>query len=327
MPRLIDSHTHHYLASHLGELSWMTASSPLNGQFSPAELSAASAASPPDGYIFVETDRAYPSLQNLQYPLNEISFALSLRRQPGLRLVGMVPFAPVPLGREEMEAWWAAAKALGAEGEVEEMVKGVRYLVQDKPAGTMAGMVEGVRWALERGLAFDLGVDFHRRGREQLVEAVAMLEKVFEGGEERGWVVLDHLGKPNLTSPAHWDGSFSTWSGALAEIAAFPRVAVKFSGVFSELDKEVDDVVERVFPWVKEVFGHFGAERVMWGSDWPVCEIGHGEMKGKERQQEAWAAWKEVSEKLLEKLVEEGVITEAQMADVWGEVAARVYGL
>jgi L-rhamnono-1,4-lactonase len=165
----------------------MTPTSPLHAAHSVPEYTAASTA---DGYVFVETDRAYTSLDALEQPLDEIAFALSLRGSEGPRLLGMVPFAPIPLGREGMERWWALARGLGAE--VEEMVKGVRYLVQDKLEGTMTNeeFVEGVQWALERGFVFDLGVDFRSGGRWQLTEAQGLLKRVFCEEKCVSWVVL-----------------------------------------------------------------------------------------------------------------------------------------
>jgi L-rhamnono-1,4-lactonase len=164
----------------------MTPTSPLHAAHSVPEYTFASTA---DGFVFVETDRAYTSLDALDQPLDEIAFALSLRGGARPSLLGMVPFAPIPLGREGMEKWWALARGLGAE--VEEMVKGVRYLVQDKPEGTMTkeGFVEGVQWALERGLVFDLGVNFRSGGWWQLREATELLTRVF-CENSAGWVVL-----------------------------------------------------------------------------------------------------------------------------------------
>lgn len=67
-------------------------------------------------------------------------------------------------------------------------VRGVRYLVQDKLAGTMLGeeFINGLRWLGEEGLTFDLGVDARQGGLGQLREAVEMMKKVYlesEGGK------------------------------------------------------------------------------------------------------------------------------------------------
>jgi L-rhamnono-1,4-lactonase len=65
-------------------------------------------------------------------------------------------------------------------------IKGFRYLVQDKPKGTMLtpGFVDGLKWLGRKGFVFDLGVDQHGGGKWQLEEAVEMIEKAHEGVPE-----------------------------------------------------------------------------------------------------------------------------------------------
>ena len=114
--------------------------------------------------------------------------------------------------------------------------------------------------------------------------------------------------------------------------AGYGNVAVKMSGLFSEIDgavvnPDVESIVQKVMPWVESVFEIFGPKRVIWGSDWPVCNIGYGEMVGREKQDEAWKVWREVSMRLLEVLVEKGCVTAEEAADVWGETAVRIYKL
>lgn len=64
-------------------------------------------------------------------------------------------------------------------------VRGVRYLVQDKVAGTMLGdgFVGGLRWLGREGFVFDLGVDARSGGLGQLREAVEMMGLVYKGLE------------------------------------------------------------------------------------------------------------------------------------------------
>jgi L-rhamnono-1,4-lactonase len=134
-----------------------------------------------------------------------------------------------------------------------------------------------------------------------------------------------------MTLPADENQSFEPWRELVEGISKFPKVAVKLSGVFSEIDHAGSTDVKRlaalVLPWVRVAFECFGPERVMWGSDWPVCNIGYGEMVGREKQNGAWRCWRAVTEKVLEILVQDGIITEVQADDVWGAVAVRIYGL
>lgn len=64
-------------------------------------------------------------------------------------------------------------------------VRGVRYLVQDKQAGTMLEQqfVDGLKWLGAEGFTFDLGVDARQGGLWQLREAVEMMGRVYEDAE------------------------------------------------------------------------------------------------------------------------------------------------
>jgi L-rhamnono-1,4-lactonase len=196
MPRIIDSHIHLFTTADLPHLSWMTADSSLNAAHSQSEYTRSSSYDV-SGYIFVETDRSFPlpltvSPSTLQHPLKEISYALSLYTSSATpALLGMIPFAPVPLGSAGMRKWWELVLTLGRRETVEGMVRGVRYLVQDKPRRTLteAGFVDGVRWVLERGWVFELGVDVRSGGMWQLEEAVEVMREL--PGD--GWVVIGGL--------------------------------------------------------------------------------------------------------------------------------------
>lgn len=69
--------------------------------------------------------------------------------------------------------------------EVWHKIRGVRYLMQDKPSGTMLGedFINGLKWLAGEGLAFDLGVDARQGGLWQLREAVEMMKKVYSGSD------------------------------------------------------------------------------------------------------------------------------------------------
>jgi L-rhamnono-1,4-lactonase len=237
--------------------------------------------------------------------------------------------------------------------EVWQKVRGVRYLVQDKPSGVMlrSEFVEGLKWLGRQGLTFDLGVDARQGGIWQLEEAVQMLRMVYEGVDDDGdkvkvvistyrvagcsSVVLlmsfqDHMCKPNLRlSYASSDSitahpEFLQWKSQITAMAHYPSTYMKLSGAFSEIpplsaDTEPDmtQLLERLQPWTDVVFDAFGPERVMFGSDWPVCNVGGG------GNQVTWDRWRHVVESTLER----GRFDTKQRADVWGQVAVRAYGV
>jgi L-fuconolactonase len=135
---------------------------------------------------------------------------------------------------------------------------GIRHQVHDEPDPDWLlrdDVRRGLAAVQHRGLAYDLLV----RARElpaAIATAHAFPELQF---------VLDHIAKPRIV-----DGSDAAWSELMPGLAAAPNVAVKLSGMVTEADWggwTADDLrpfVERVVDW-------FGTDRVLFGSDWPVC--------------------------------------------------------
>ncbi|WP_337182848.1 amidohydrolase family protein [Shinella sp.] len=77
--------------------------------------------------------------------------------------------------------------------------------------------------------------------------------------------VVDHLSKPPVAS-----GKLEGWAGDMARIAAHPGVSCKVSGLVTEA-RHADWAPGDLAPYVRHVLDVFGAERLMFGSDWPVC--------------------------------------------------------
>jgi L-fuconolactonase len=77
--------------------------------------------------------------------------------------------------------------------------------------------------------------------------------------------VVDHLSKPPIAS-----GELEPWAELMARVAAFPDVHCKLSGMVTEADHATWSPASLV-PYVKHVINVFGVDRVMFGSDWPVC--------------------------------------------------------
>ena len=79
--------------------------------------------------------------------------------------------------------------------------------------------------------------------------------------------VLDHLAKPPIKS-----GSLQPWERGIRELADFPNVLCKLSGLVTEADWQ-QWKPEHIAPYLDVAFECFGAERLMIGSDWPVCTV------------------------------------------------------
>ena len=109
--------------------------------------------------------------------------------------LAIIPWAPLPSGAEMMERYVKEVERHA--GESFGKIRGFRYLVQDKPKGTMLtnGFIEGLKWMGRKGYVFDLGINQHDGGKWQLEEAVEMIGKAHEGvvEEEKVAFILSEL--------------------------------------------------------------------------------------------------------------------------------------
>jgi L-fuconolactonase len=134
---------------------------------------------------------------------------------------------------------------------------GIRHQVQSEPDKDWLrrpDVIAGLRAVAAAGLAYDLVVLPHQiPGAAYAARAVPDL--VF---------VLDHAGKPAIGS-----GGLGTWKADIAEFAAQPNTVCKLSGLVTEAPRSA---VPAAFAEVADVvLEAFGPDRVMFGSDWPVC--------------------------------------------------------
>jgi L-rhamnono-1,4-lactonase len=370
---IVDSHIHLFPASHLPTLAWYSPDSPLGSQHSVNEYRHASSSISTQsdttqskylrGFIFLETDRIssvaddQPDSPGWTHALDEVSFLTRIALGEPVSgeghevihkdlCLGIIPWAPVPGGPEALSSYMAKVKERTQTEQIWHKVRGVRYLVQDKPAGVMnqPQFVEGLRWLGEQDLVFDLGVDARQGGLHQLREAVEMIDRlrdasvtiiISESAFQKLWRAdiltlrhIDHLCKPNLRlSPDSVSShpEFLEWKELIAKMAqASSRTYMKLSGAFSELpplesdgEPDIRSLVDRIQPWTDVVFDVFGAERVMFGSDWPVCNIGGG------GNNVSWNRWINIVEGIFEKRG----LTEEQKQGVWGQVAVKAYGV
>lgn len=79
-------------------------------------------------------------------------------------------------------------------------------------------------------------------------------------------IVIDHAAKPAIG-----DGAFAAWHDSLAPLARHANVACKLSGLLTETAPDQGPQV--VLPYIEAIAALFGAERVIWGSDWPVLNL------------------------------------------------------
>jgi len=137
---------------------------------------------------------------------------------------------------------------------------GVRHLVHDEPDDDFM-LRPDFRAGLARLREFDLTYDLLLFPKH-LPRAVRLVEELPEQP-----FVLDHIAKPFIR-----DGVRSPWSGDLRRLAAFPNVFCKLSGMVTEA-RWGQWRPEDIHPYLDVVVEAFGLERLMIGSDWPVCTL------------------------------------------------------
>ena len=177
-----------------------------------------------------------------------------------LALAGQHPFIAGVVG-------WVDLRAADVDAQLESLAAhpklvGIRHIVQAEPDDFLLG--DGFRRAVTRlarhGLTYDILV--YARQLPAAIDFAAALP------DQR--LVLDHLGKPDIRGSA-----FDGWRRDLDRLAALPHVCAKLSGLVTEADWW-HWTVEDLHRYVNAALDSFGPERLMIGSDWPVCTVAGG---------------------------------------------------
>jgi L-fuconolactonase len=146
---------------------------------------------------------------------------------------------------------------------------GIRHQVHDEPDPDWL-LREDVQRGLTAVFARDLAYDLLVRTRE-LPAAIATAQAF-----PQARFALDHAAKPPIA-----DGWSSEWADRLAALAACGNVWCKISGLATEAKWDDWDAA-RLLPFVEHAAKCFGEDRLIFGSDWPVCLLAgsYGEIKG-----------------------------------------------
>ena len=245
---VIDAHHHLWDAARPGA-GWLQDDSlrPINRTYGPSQLRQVTERNGVDATVLVQT------LPELEESVELCAIAAESR---GL-IRGVVGWVDLTLGD-------------GVSGQLETLrsgpggdrLVGIRHLVQgevDRDWLRRDDVAAGVAAVGRAGLVFDLLVL-----TDQLATAVALA-----GALDEVSFVLDHAAKPPFRAGAD---SWSMWRSGLADLAALPNVVCKLSGLATEADWSSWNA-DTLRPAADHVFDVFGAGRVLFGSDWPVCEL------------------------------------------------------
>jgi len=138
-----------------------------------------------------------------------------------------------------------------------ERLCGLRHIAQAEPDDFLEreDVVRGIGTLADFDLTYDILVY-----PQQLRAALALVEKLPDQP-----LVVDHLAKPLIR-----DGELEPWAAQMGELASNPNVWCKVSGLVTEADWSRWRP-EDIHPYLDVVFDAFGPDRLMFGSDWPVC--------------------------------------------------------
>jgi len=139
-------------------------------------------------------------------------------------------------------------------------LKGFRHIVQgeeDPRFLLRPAFLAGIEALGRFGYTYDILVKPHQLD--------AVLE--FVDGFPRQRFVIDHLAKPYIKARVH-----EPWATQMAVLAQYPNVCCKLSGMVTEADWNTWKPADFSY-YIQHVLQSFGRERVMFGSDWPVCLV------------------------------------------------------
>lgn len=195
---------------------------------------------------------------------------------------------------------WVNLAVPGAPGRIAALaehpkLRGLRPMLQDLPDNDWI-LQPIVRPAIEAMVAHSLCFDALVRPRH-LPHLLRFAER-----HPTLRIVIDHAAKPDVAG-----GILDPWRAYMAELAKFPSVVCKLSGLLTEAGEAWRPGALR--PYLDHLLATFGPRRLLWGSDWPVVNLTAD-----------YPRWFDVADKLAG-------LAEDERAALFGDNAARVYGI
>lgn len=275
-PVRIDAH-HHLWKYSKTEYDWISEEMQvLRHDFLPDDLESVLEVAHVDGSVVVQARQT----------LAETEWLLSLSKT-NTKIAGVVGWAPIADSDfpELLEELTQQTKLVG-----------LRHIVQAEPIEFLDGAAfnQGVSHMQATGLVYDLLVYEH-----QMSAALRFVDR-----HPKQSFVLDHCAKPRIASK-----ELEPWRTHLRELGKRPNVTCKLSGLVTEA-KWKNWTLETLTPYLDAVLEAFGAERLMAGSDWPVCLLATTYVR--------W--WRTLSEYCAQ-------LSGLEQAQIMGLTAERVYQL
>jgi L-fuconolactonase len=241
---IVDAHVHFWNPAELN-YPWLAGAPALNRTFLPEDYPAATRTANVSKMIFVECGcTAAQSIDEARW-ISEIA-----TREP--RLKGIIAQASVELGERVTGELATLDK--------NPIVRGVRRNLQGETDACFClqpNFITGVQTLAKFNFTFDLCIVHSQL--PAVIQLVARCPEVF--------FILDHCAKPAIR-----DQNLDPWRKHLRELAALPNVACKISGLVTEANPARCGASD-LQPYVAHAIDCFGFDRVLFGGDWPVCQL------------------------------------------------------
>ncbi len=241
---IVDAHLHLWDPTRF-RMPWLEGIALLNKPYGLADYREHTAGLDIAAMVYLQVDVA-PA-----YGLLEAQWVVD-RAKEDPRIQGMVAYAPLEDG-DQCRSYLEALK-----GTAPSLLKGIRRLIQAEPDlefSLRPGFVRGVQILPEYGLSFDLCI-YH----PQMPSIIRLVEKCPNVS-----FILDHIGKPNIAGHG-----LEPWRHQIRELASFPNVVCKMSGMVTEAD-HLHWTPADLAPYAETVVEAFGEDRIVFGGDWPVA--------------------------------------------------------
>lgn len=276
---VIDTHLHLWDPQRI-KYPWLDSNALLNRAYLLPEYRAATQLVQIESMVFVQCEADFA-----EYEAEAAWVVEQSKVDP--RIKGFVAWAPLEKG--------AAVAADLERLKRHAILRGIRRIIQFEPDLEFClrpEFVAGVRVLKDFGLSFDICID-HRH----MANTLKFAERVGDVP-----MVLDHIGKPAIK-----DGVMQPWTEQIRQLARFPNIFCKISGVATEADHKnwSSDDLRR---YIDVAIGAFGFDRIMFGGDWPVST-----------QAITYKQWLEILDTALAGV---GV---AERRKLWHDNAARFY--
>jgi predicted TIM-barrel fold metal-dependent hydrolase len=241
--QIVDTHQHLWDLD-LFRYAWLASHPTLNRSFRMTDYRAATQGLNVAKTVHLEADVDEP------FMLGESRHILSLAEQPDNPLDGVVA-----CGRPESERFLAYLDQIAGHPKL----KGIRRVLHTEPdeVGQGTTFTKNVAALAGYGLSFDLCIL-----ARQLPIAIKLVSRCPDVN-----FILDHCGVPQVK-----EKQFEPWRAYITEIAKFANVTCKISGLVAYADR-AKWTAEDLRPFVDHTIASFGWDRVMFGSDWPVCTL------------------------------------------------------